>query len=129
MRSADSAAAERSWVAMTTVRLSCFHSSRTSSSQTWLRGSRALVGSSSRRTCGCMVSTEAMATRFFSPPLSVYGGRSSTCSPASSSHDQVLKSGFEPHQHAFPDHLRRQHVAGAGQPVACLLYTSDAADD
>src|SRR5450759_3295429 len=75
-----SAAAERSWVAMKTVRPSCFHTSSTSSSQTWLRGSRALVGSSSRRTCGCMVSTEAMATRFFSPPLSVYGGRSSTCS-------------------------------------------------
>ena len=70
MRSAASAAAERSCVAMTTVRPSRFHSSSTSSSHTWLRGSRALVGSSSSRTCGSMVMTEAMATRFFSPPES-----------------------------------------------------------
>ena len=61
---------------MTTVRPSCFHSSRTSSSHTWLRGSRALVGSSSSRTRGCMATIAAMATRFFSPPESEYGGRS-----------------------------------------------------
>ena len=51
-----------------------FHSSSTSSSHTWLRGSRALVGSSISRTCGSIVSTLAIATRFFSPPDSVYGG-------------------------------------------------------
>ena len=52
MRSADSAALPRSCVAMTTVLAGAFHSASTSSSQTWLRGSSALVGSSMSSTSG-----------------------------------------------------------------------------
>ena len=68
MRSAISSTMLRSWVAVTMV-LPAWRCSRMKSiSQDWLRGSSPAVGSSISHTCGFRLSTEAIATRFFSPP-------------------------------------------------------------
>ena len=66
----------RSWL----VKIGCDWNSP-SSPISWRRacGSSPLVGSSITRMSGAIASTPAIATRFFSPPDSRYGGLARTC--------------------------------------------------
>ena len=69
-RLAISSTISRSWVLKIRLFPSDDHSSRKSIRLPWLRGSSPLVGSSSNNTWGCMESTQASETFFFSPPES-----------------------------------------------------------